>query len=92
MLKQDVQDLLSRNPFVPVRLPFVPVRLHLADGRTFDVPFPDVARVLSYGVLVFIGMKEGTRQADSYDRFTFDQITRIETLTSRGGRGRKKAS
>ena len=85
MLKEDIQQILSREPFLPLRL-------HLADGRTFDVPFRDVARMLSYAVLVFIGMKEGSRQAKGYDRFSFDQITRIETLNARGGRRRKKAS
>ena len=46
-----------------IREPFVPLRLHLSNGKTFDIPFRDAAHILSYGVLVFIGMKEGTRSA-----------------------------
>ena len=71
MQKEQVRNELNREPFVPLRL-------YLTDGRKFDVPFRDVAHMLSYGLLVFIGMKEGTRQAKSYDRFGFDQIERIE--------------
>jgi len=75
------------------RDPFVPLRLHLENGKTFDIPHPDAARVLQYGVLVFIGMKAGTRQAQGYDRFSFDQILQIERRPSRGtGSKRKKAS
>ena len=36
MLKQEVNELLSLEPFVPLRI-------HLKDRRTFDVPFRDTA-------------------------------------------------
>ena len=86
MLKEEVRAELTREPFVPLRL-------HLKNGAKFDVPFRDVAHMLGYGVLVFIGLKEGTHQAKSYDRFTFESIDRIEHLPQRGTRrGRKKAS
>jgi hypothetical protein len=86
MDKEAVRAELSREPFVPLRL-------HLTNGKTFDIPFRDAAHILSYGVLVFIGMKEGTRSAKGYDRFHFENIERIELLSKwgRGGR-RKKAS
>jgi hypothetical protein len=86
MLKEEVRAELTRDPFVPLRL-------HLKGGRKFDVPFRDVAHMLGYGVLVFIGLKEGTHQAKAYDRFPFDHIIRIEKLRTGGaGRRRKKAS
>ena len=85
MLKQEIEAFLSREPFVPLRL-------YLVSEKTFDIPFRDVARLLSYALLVFIGLKEGTRQAKGYDRFSFDQIARIEELKSKGGRRQKKAS
>ena len=85
MLKDEIKAELQRDPFVPLRL-------HLLDGRTFDVPFREVAHVLSFGVLVFIGLKEGTRQAKGYDRFPFDHVERIERRPTRGGQRRKKAS
>lgn len=86
MLKSEVKAELQREPFVPLRI-------HLTDGRHYDVPFREVAHLLGYGVLVFIGLKEGTHQAKSYDRFPFDHITRIEHRPARSsGRRRRKAS
>ncbi|HEX4792301.1 MAG TPA: hypothetical protein VH370_00830 [Humisphaera sp.] len=85
MLKEEVKSVVEREPFRPYRI-------HLQNGKRYDVPHRDVARFLGYGVLVFIGMKEGTRQAKGYDRFPFDDIARIENLRARGGPQRKKAS
>jgi len=86
MLKQDVRAELTREPFIPLRL-------HLRSGKKFDVPFRDVAHLLGYGVLVFIGLKEGTHQAKGYDRFGFEDIVRIEKLPGgKNGQRRKKAS
>ena len=36
----------------------------MRNGATFDIPFRDVARILSFGLLVFIGLKRGTRLAE----------------------------
>jgi len=83
MLKEEIAAELTREPFVPLRI-------HLKNGKKFDVPFKDVAHMLGYGVLVLIGLKEGTHQAKSYDRFAFEQIDRIEKLPTT--RRRKKAS
>jgi len=86
MLKEDVRAELTPEPFVPLRL-------HLKGGKKFDVPFRDVAHMLGYGVLVFIGLKQGTHQAKGYDRFPFEHIVRIEHRPIKGGgRRRKKAS
>jgi len=86
MLKEQVKAELAREPFVPLRL-------HLRGGKTFDIPFRDVARMLSFGLLVFIGLKPGTRQASSYDRFAFENILRIEQRPMRNnGQRRRKAS
>ena len=81
MLKEQVQTMLERDPFVPLRI-------HLQDGRKFDVSHRDAARFLGYGVLVFIGLEEGSRQAKGYDRFPFERIERIEELPA-GGRPRR---
>jgi hypothetical protein len=83
MRKEDVRAALKRDPFEPVRL-------HLTDGRTYDVPFREVAHMLGYGVLVLIGLKQGTRVAEGYDRFAFDDIEKIEPLSAGGGKGRKR--
>jgi hypothetical protein len=84
MEKEEVRTILSREPFTPFRI-------HLTNGKRYDVSHREVARFLGYGVLVFIGLKEGTRQAKGYDRFPFERIARIQDLPSRAG-GRKKAS
>jgi len=83
MDKEAIRSELNREPFIPLRL-------HLKGGRTFDVPFRQVAHIVSSGVLVFIGLKEGTHSAKGYDRFAFANIERIEHRTN--GRKRKKAS
>ena len=83
MLKEEVKAELKREPFVPLRF-------HLKDGKRFDVPFREVARVLEYGVLVFIGLKEGTYQAKGYDRFSFESIVRIEQRPGGNKKGRRK--
>ena len=61
-----------------LRTPFVPFRFHLNDGRTFDVPHRNSAHLLPYGVLVLLGLREGTHSADGYDRFPYEAIRRIE--------------
>jgi hypothetical protein len=83
MLKEDVRMILARAPFTPYRI-------HLLNGKHYDVDHRDVAHFLGYGVLVFIGLKEGTHQAKGYDRFPFDHIVRIEDRPV--VRRRKKAS
>jgi hypothetical protein len=86
MLIEEVRQELTREPFIPLRF-------HLRNGKKFDVPFRDVAHLLGYGVLIFIGLKQGTHQAKSYDRFGFDDIIRIEQLRrGKGGQRRRKAS
>jgi len=86
MQKEEVRAELTREPFVPLRL-------HPKDGKTFDIPFRDVAHMLGYGVLVFIGLEESTHQTKSHDRFSFENIVRIEHRPKRGtDRRRTKAS
>ena len=72
------------------REPFVPLRLHLTNGRTFDVPFRQVAHMVHRGVLVLIGLKEGTHSAQGYDRFAYEQIEKIEPLPTKPSRGRRR--
>ena len=87
MTKDEVQAELKRDPFVPLRL-------YLTNGKSFDVPFREVAQLLGNDqVLVLIGLKQGTHQARSYDTFSLANIARIEQRPdSRSGKGRKKAS
>jgi hypothetical protein len=70
------------------REPFIPFRVHASDGRKFDVAFRDMVRALSAGLVVFIGMKEGSRQAQSFTELAYTNIDRIEDRPSKS----KKAS
>jgi hypothetical protein len=81
MTRDEVHGALTREPFVPLRL-------HLASGKTFDVTFREMARLVRGGLLVFIGMKRGTHQAKSYDVFGFDRIERIQPRPAAGQRKR----
>lgn len=85
MTRDELQQRLTGNPFVPFRM-------YVRPGKVFDVPFADVARILSHQLLVFVGMKQGTRQARSFDSFPFDHIERIEDLPTPGVGQRRKAS
>jgi hypothetical protein len=84
MNREEVKAVVEREPFRPYRI-------HLGQRKQYDVLHRDAARFLGYGVLVFIGLKEGTHQAKGYDRFPFERIDRIENLVKHAGR-RKKAS
>lgn len=84
MTRDEVHDVLVHEPFVPLRL-------HLEGRKTFDIAFPEMARLVYGGLLVFIGMKRGTRAAKSYKVFGFESIERIESRASAGSR-RKRAS
>jgi hypothetical protein len=85
---------MKRDEFLQLwnRDPFVPFRMYVKPGKVFNVPFPEVARPMRDQVVVFIGMKQGTRQAKSFDSFPFDYIERIEERPSRGSGKRRKAS
>ena len=76
MEKEIVRSELNREPFVPLRL-------HLTDGRTFDLPVRQVAHILPYGILVMIGADVKARTANGYDRFSFEQIDRIEPIPAK---------
>lgn len=77
MRVEEVESVLRRQPFVPLRL-------HKVAGGWVDLPFHHVAVVLrSQGLLVFKGVKhERSRQAKSYEVIPFDQIDRIEPRAS----------
>ena len=86
MLKADVEKVLAKRPFAPLRL-------HLDDGKTVDVPFSHVAIPFAQTLLVMEGVKsETSRVATGKIEFTYERISRIEPRRARGGRRRKKAS
>lgn len=85
MTKSEIKLILKRDPFVPIRM-------HVSKGRVFDVTHSRVAHVLDDSVLIFVGLKEGSVQAKSYDRFGFDAVERIEPLPKRRTGGKRKSA
>ena len=78
MDEQSVRAELDREPFVPLRV-------YLQNGKRYDIPFREAAHLMAYGqLLIFFGVKEGSRVAKGYDRFPFDHITRIEQRPRKG--------
>lgn len=62
--------------------PFVPLRVYLTNGKTFEIPFPEVAHLLGESLLILKGLKQGTHQAKGYEVFPVNQILRIEQRPS----------
>ena len=86
MLKQEVEEILSRRPFVPLII-------YLDNGEVVEVPFSHVALPLSMTLLVLQGVKaEGSRVATGKVEFAFDRVARIESQKPRGSQRPKKAS
>lgn len=82
---EDVETILRREPFAPLKLLKV-------NGQALDIPFRHAAVVLrGQGLLIFKGVKSATsRQAKSYEVVAFDRIDRIEQRPVRGSGGRRK--
>jgi hypothetical protein len=86
MTLNDVEVILSNEPFVPLRL-------DKTDGTKLDITFQHAVRVLDYGILIFKGVANNhSRVAKGFDVVEFDQIERIEPRRAGGGARRKKAS
>ena len=87
MLIADIQEVLRRRPFSPLRV-------YKSDGKVVKIPFSHVAIVLGgQGLLVFKGVKkEGSHVAKSYEVIPYDRIERIEEYRSGSDGRRKKAS
>ena len=86
MRREEIEVELRREPFVPLRF-------HVVGGKKIDVPFPHVVVFQRSHVIVFKGVKEpGSRVAQGYAVFGYDQIERIEKRAARGGGRHRKAS
>ncbi len=87
MLVEEIQTVLQRRPFNPLRV-------HKSDGKVVKIPFSHVAIVLGrQGLLVFKGVKkEGSYSAKGYEVIPYDRIERIEEKRHGTNGRRKKAS
>jgi len=68
--------------------PFAPFRLHLADGRSIDVPHPELMAISPSGRVAYV-FRQGNRH-DSGHHFDVLMITDIEVRTARPGNGRQR--
>ena len=73
MTSEDVKQELERDPFVPLRL-------HLASGKTIDVPFPNTAWVRQNTLVIVHPLRRGTVEIGNYDVVALRLIERIEQL------------
>ena len=76
MIRADVLAALRREPYVPARV-------HMADGRHYDLPFREASHAISDSLIVFIGMRPGTRQAERYELLNFERIDHLPVEVKR---------
>lgn len=73
MTPEDVAKVLRAQPFRPFRV-------HLADGRHYDVPRPQVALVTRRELLVVVGPYWREIVGREFAHCDHDQITKLEIL------------
>lgn len=71
MSYNDIQDLLRRRPFVPLRL-------HATDGRTYDVRHPDMVLLLRARVVLAVAGSDGI--PDGTEHLALVHIVRAEEM------------
>jgi hypothetical protein len=81
MTSEDLRSELDRHPFVPFRL-------HLVSGKEVDVLGTNLAFMLQNAVLL-LRSPDG-RQDAGYDVIALRNIERLEHLTGKLGRSKKK--
>jgi hypothetical protein len=75
MTPQDINRLLTMQPFEPFRL-------YLSDGRTFDVHHPDFVMVGHRTAHIFEVLDPATRMYSNYAVVSLLHITRAEPLAT----------
>jgi hypothetical protein len=82
MKAEEVDAVLNREPFVPLRL----VK---TDGKSLDIPFKHVLVPRRSGVIVFKGVESATSRfaKDGYEHVSYESIDRLEPrrASKRGG-------
>lgn len=74
MTQEDLKQELDRDPFVPLRL-------HLASGKTVDIPYPHTAWVRQNTLLVVHPLHPGTHAIGEYEVVALRLIERIEQVS-----------
>lgn len=73
MTSEDVKQELERDPFAPLRI-------HLASGKTIDVPYPNTAWLRQNTIVIVHPLRRGTVEIGNYDVVALRLIQRIEQL------------
>ena len=73
MTSEDLKQELEREPFVPLRL-------HLASGKTMDIPYPNTAWIRQNTLVIVHPLKRGTAKIGNYDVIALRLIERIELV------------
>jgi len=66
--------------------PFRPFRIHVAGGRTFDVPHPEMIKVLKSYLLIFSSVDDSEEipdQSQSVSLMLAGSISHLETSSAR---------
>lgn len=74
MTSEDVQQEIDREPYLPLRL-------HLASGKTIDLPYPNTAWIRQNTLLVVFPLERSTHRIGNYDVVALRLIERIEQIT-----------
>ena len=80
MRHDDVKNVLTREPFVPLKV-------FKTDGSTLEIPFRHVAVMQKLHLLVFKGIKDerGYHATKGFEAVGYDYIDRIEPRSKRRG-------
>lgn len=79
---KDILELANRKPFQPFRI-------HLSDGTSHDVPHPEMLKVSTNTVILFIPKAKYNFVAfDDYKTLSILHMTQLETI-GEPGRARK---
>ncbi|HEV3238432.1 MAG TPA: hypothetical protein VGZ25_15705 [Gemmataceae bacterium] len=62
------------------RKPFMPFRVHLKDGRTYDIRFPELNMVTQIAFIIGIPEPGPDPFADHFDRVPIQIVDRVERL------------
>ncbi len=73
MRAEELRNLLSRRPFVPIRFYFT-------DGTTYDVKHPEMTLLTRSTVEIGLAEKEEARIADRVVYCSLAHIVRVENL------------
>ena len=66
-------------------MPFEPFRVHMADGRSIDVPHPDFMHLSPTGRRLIVD-----RSDDSFEVIDVLLVTSVETLPKNGAKARRR--